>query len=149
MEIAAVVISIMAFLLSIIQFVKESSRQKKEATLIAYNELQNEVFSELNLIFIKKADNLKELKEGDEAWENLTVFLAKIERFSVGINTGIYSIVILNRLGGGYLIRIFETLKPIIYKKRSNKVSSGKHYDEFEKVVNRLKKMRKNEYSKR
>lgn len=133
------IISILAFFLSVFQFLRDSSRQKKEATLIAYNELQNDVFSKLVQYSI---DTMPDIKHGDKEWTRFTIYLAKLERFSVGINTGIYSIDILNHLGGAYYIRQFEKLKPIIDEKRNANRVSGSHYDEFEKTVSRLKKYR-------
>lgn len=139
MDICALIISILAFLLSVFQFFRDSSRQKNEATLIAYNELQNDVFSNLVQYSL---DNMPDIKYGDEKWTQFTIYLAKLERFSVGVNTGIYSIDILNHLGGAYYIRQFEKLKPIIDEKRNANRVNGSHYDEFEKTVNRLKKYR-------
>lgn len=136
MEILALVISIAAFLLSLIQFYRESSRQKKEATLIAYNELQDDILSKLNTY----PKPMPEIEYQDEEWHELTVCLAKLERFSVGINTGIYSLDTLDRLGGSYYIRQFEKLSPIIEWKRKENIAEGKHYDEFEETVNRLRK---------
>lgn len=138
MEIMALIISTLALILSLIQFIQDASRQKKEATLIAYNELQDDVFSELNKYNEQQIANMP---YGEE-WEQITTCLAKLERFSVGIATGIYSIDILNRLGGAYYIRQFEKLKPIIIKKRNENISPGGHYDEFESIVDELKKMR-------
>lgn len=144
MEIWALFISILAFVLSLVQFLKDSSRQKKETTLTVYNELQNEVFSELNILFLKyPKDKFKELEPGNKDWESITNHLAKIERFSVGINSGIYSLRILNRLGGGYFIRIYDRMSIIIDKKRKDDVSKGKHYNEFELTVKKLKQLRK------
>lgn len=142
MEISAMIISIVALILSLLQFIFNSNREKNESTLVAYNELQNEVFSKLNTIFIFYDNDFSDFEENGEYWEDLTTYLAKIERFCVGINTHIYSINILNRLGGGYFIRIFETLKPVINKKRTKNISKGKHYDEFEKTVTKLRKKR-------
>ena len=130
MEIAALVISILAFLLSCYQFFRESSRQKKEATLIAYNDLQDNVFAELN-----KHEDLSKIVYQSDDWKEITTCLAKIENFSVGINTNIYSYKVLNRLGGAFFISQFEKLKPIINTKREKNVSSGKHYNEFENTV--------------
>ena len=142
MEISAMIISIVALILSLLQFIFNSNREKNESTLVAYNELQNEVFSKLNTIFIFYDNEFSDFEENGEYWEDVTTYLAKIERFCVGINTHIYSINILNRLGGGYFIRIFETLKPVINKKRIKNISKGKHYDEFEKTVTKLRKKR-------
>lgn len=138
MEVFALIISIAAFVLSLIQFCRESSRQKKEATLVAYNELQDDVLSKLN----KYPVPMPEIEYHGEEWHELTVCLAKLERFSVGINTGIYSLKTLNRLGGAYYIRQFEKLKPMIDRKRAERIADGKHYDEFEKTVNKLRRKR-------
>ena len=135
MDVFALIISIAAFSLSLIQFCRESSRQKKEATLVAYSELQDDVFSKLN----KYPMPMPEIEYHSEEWHELTVCLAKLERFSVGINTGIYSLKTLNRLGGEYYIRQFEKLRFVIFRKRAENIADGKHYDEFEKTVNKLK----------
>lgn len=138
MELCALIISILAFCLSIFQFLRDSSRQKKESTLNAYNDLQNDVFSDLT----KYDFPMPEVKRGDVEWDKFTVYLAKLERFSVGVNSGIYSIQILNQLGGSYFIREFEKLEPIIMEKRKDNIVPGGHYDEFEKTVSRLRKYR-------
>ena len=138
MEVVALIISILAFILSVVQFFRDSLRQKKEATLIAYNELQDNVFSKLN----KYGDDLSKIEYRSGEWEEITICLAQIENFSVGINTNIYSFRILNRLGGAFFIRQFEKLKPVIDIKREKNISAGKHYDEFEKTILKLKKHR-------
>ena len=89
-------------------------------------------------------EDLSDIKYRSEEWEEITICLAKIENFSVGINTGIYSHKVLNRLGGAFFIRQFDKLKPIIDLKREKNMSVGKHYDEFEKAVWTLKKNRLN-----
>ena len=135
MDIIALVISGIALALSIFQYITEASRQKKESTLIAYNSLQNEVFSEL------RNYDLGSIKKGDKGWNEVTTCLAKIENSSIGINTGIYSLNIVNRLGGGFFIKQFDKLLPVINQKRKAD-SVNKHYDEFEKVIIKLKKKR-------
>lgn len=138
MDNIALKVSIAAFGLSLVQFIRNTTRQKKEATLVAYNELQKEAFSKLN----RFQNDLSEIKFESREWEEITDCLVKIENFSTGINTGIYSLTILNRLGGGYFIRTYDRLQTIIEKKRADNISVGKHYNEFEKTVNRLKRKR-------
>ena len=138
MEVLALVISGMAFVLSLWQFLRDSSRQKKEATLNAYKELQNDVLTHLSKYDLP----MPEFEYQGDDWKTMTVYLAKLEQFSVGINTGIYSIDVLNHLGGAYYIRQFKKLKPIIDRKRKENISAGKHYDEFEKTVSKLVKYR-------
>lgn len=145
-DFVAILIAAAALIFSAYQFYRESYRQKKESTLDAYNQLQEEVFTKLNKLlfaYMNDKEKLYCLKAGDKDWERITDYLARIERFSVGINLNIYSIKTLNRLGGGYYIRLFDQLKPIIDKKRVYNVSRGNHYDEFETTVNKLKEMRK------
>ena len=139
MDILALVISGMALVLSLWQFLRDSSRQKKEATLNAYKELQNDVLTHLSKYDLP----MPQFDYNGDDWKTMTTYLAKLEHFSVGINTGIYSVDVLNRLGGAYYIRQFEKLKPIIERKRKENIVAGKHYDEFEKSVLRLKQYRK------
>ena len=142
MDIAALIISILAFLLSFIQFVRDASRGKKEATLNAFYVLQNEAFDPLNALLSDECIDVSAITRDSDEWRMVTTALAKIEQFSVGINTNIYSIEILNRVAGAYFIRLYETLEPIIEKKRSQNISKGKHYDEFQQMIYRLKRMR-------
>lgn len=137
MDIVALLVSILALLFSIVQFARDSSRKKKESTLNAYNALQYDTFEKLN-----KYVDMSTIEYQSDAWEKITICLAQIENFSVGINTGIYSLKILNRLGGAFFIRQFEKLMPVIKLKREKNVSPGSHYDEFEKTVEMLRKRR-------
>lgn len=137
MDIVALLVSILALLFSIVQFARDSSRKKKESTLNAYNALQYDAFEKLN-----KYVDMSTIEYQSDAWEEITICLAQIENFSVGINTGIYSLKILNRLGGAFFIRQFEKLTPVINFKREKNVSPGSHYNEFEKTVEMLRKRR-------
>lgn len=136
-DIIAVILSTLALLFSIAQFSRDSLRQQKESTLNAYNALQYDAFEKLN-----KYVDMSTIEYQSEEWEEITICLAQIENFSVGINTGIYSLKILNRLGGAFFIRQFEKLTPVINLKREKNVSPGSHYDEFEKTVEMLRKRR-------
>lgn len=136
-DIIAVILSTLALLFSIVQFSRDSLRQQKESTLNAYNALQYDAFEKLN-----KYVDMSTIEYQSDAWEEITICLAQIENFSVGINTGIYSLKILNRLGGAFFIRQFEKLTPVINLKREKNVSPGSHYDEFEKTVEMLRKRR-------
>lgn len=139
MDIAALIISVLALVLSVIQFLRDTTRQKKESTLIAYQTMQSDVFAKL----ASYPYPMPKIEYHSDAWRELTVCLAKLEQFSVGINTGIYSLRVLNRLGGAYYIRQFEKLKPIIDQKRSDNLIPGNHYEEFEITVNKLRKLQR------
>lgn len=136
-NIISVIISSFALALSFYQFYRNNDRNKKEATLNAYKELQTE-FS----IIEQTEDKFETMLRGSEDWGKITKCLANIENFCVGINTGIYDINVLNRVGGGFFIEKFQILKPIIQRKRE-KENSKKIYEEFEKTVDELRKKRK------
>lgn len=140
MEIIALIISILALGLSLIQFIREASRQKKEATLNAYNILQDDAFSYLKELPKEKLAPPPQYHSPE--YNQITNYLAKIEIFSTGINTGIYSIWILNRLGGAFFIHQFDRLAAIINEKREKDRTKGKHYNEFENTVKKLKRIR-------
>lgn len=143
MDLAALILSVAALLVSLYQWLRDNSRQKKEATINAFQHLQNDVFQGLKDLLSECEGNTEHIVRSSEAWKKATDFLSRIEHFSVGVNTGVYSLKILNRLAGGYFIRTFETLEPVILKKRAYNSSGGRHYDEFESVVQDLKKLRK------
>ena len=141
MEIVALIISILALILSIFQFIRDASWQKKEATLNAYNRLQDDAFSHLNKYSSEFLNSTPEYRSDE--YNDITDCLVKIELFSTGINSGIYSIWVLNRLGGAYYIHQFKRLNKIIEKKREENRSQGRHYDEFEKTVKKLERIRR------
>ena len=143
MELAALLLSIAAILLSIYQWWKDNSRQKKESTINAFYNLQNDALHELNMIIAACDGDMNSIIRGSENWKKVTGYLSKIEHFSVGVNARVYSLEILNRMAGGYFIHMFETLQPVIQKKRAYNNSNGKHYDEFESAVNHLRELRK------
>ena len=140
MEITALIISILALGLSLFQFIRDASRQKKEATLNAYNILQDDAFSYLKELPKEKLDPPPQYHSPE--YNRITNYLAKIEIFSTGINTGIYSIWILNRLSGAFFIHQFDRLTAIINEKRKEDRVKGKHYNEFENTVKKLKRIR-------
>lgn len=147
METIAIVLSALALLFTMFQFIIERNRAKNESTLVAFYELQTNIFdleilSSKNIKLLKKRIQAEEVLYHDENWNTLTHCMAKIEHFSVGVNSGIYSIFILNRLAGSFVIERYEYLKEVIDYKRLKKPDVD-HYDEFEKMIKRLKRLRK------
>lgn len=136
MDILAITISALALVLSIAQYVLEGNRLKNESTLRAYNELQKEVFP-----ILKKYKKMDSIQPDTPEWNEITSCLAKIENFCVGINSKMYSIRILNRLGGGFFIEQRKRLTSIIMRKRASD-KSMKHYDEYDRAAKNLCKLR-------
>lgn len=143
----AIVISFTALLFSLIQFFSTQKRNRQEATIHAFDELEETVFASegYKKLPIRAGTNFA-LAQSDETdisvWNEATIALSKLEHFAVGINTKIYDINTLNRLAGGFIINEYSRWLPIINTKRINS-PEVKHYDEFERMANSLKKIRK------
>lgn len=144
MEVATFIISIASIILAIISavhsiyvYIQTVKHDKKQATLDAFNILQEQVLDKINLY---SNSRIKEVAEDARAkeYKELTILMARIEHFSVGVNTKIFDLEIVKRLAGKHFCVLYDKLLPMIDKKRKiNK--TGKHYDEFEKLVVDLK----------
>lgn len=150
MNTASLIIAILALCVSLSSSFWNYLRERRESTIQAYTLLQKEVVPDIISIkesFKKDRIDLSSMNNAEissliSADKRITVCLARIEYFCVGVNMGIYSIKTLNRMGGSFFCELFDSFHPIIQVKRTNNRLNGKHYDEFEKCVNRLKHMR-------
>lgn len=69
MDIIAVVISGIALVLSLFQLITDRNRSKKEATLNAFNLIQNEVFDKVVQLNIKHFIENKKINTSDDFWK--------------------------------------------------------------------------------
>lgn len=147
LDIIAIIISVVAFLLSVYQFLVERKLNRMAATIDALVELQKDVLNNEEFINAQVDHVLEHHKtvngEFDVAWETISEHLARIEQFAVGVNTKVYSIEILDRMAGSHIIKLFNKFEPIIIYKRE-KGKTNKRYIEFETMVNCLKKYNPN-----
>lgn len=139
--------SVVAIVVTLLQFLSERRRCRKEATIHAFDELERNVFSkeEYKKVIVREGTTfaLNQKTSADiSAWNNATLALSQIEHFSVGVNSKLYDLKTLNRMAGGFLIKEFERWKPIIDTKRIQ-MPEEKHYDEFEQLYTSLTKLRK------
>lgn len=135
-DLIPIIISVIALFLTVAQYFGEYKRKKKQDTLEAYDKLQTEVFTPLNAI--RKQYPTMPLTYSFDKRADVTSYLAKIERFCVGVNLGIYDLNTLMRCGGAYFVRQYLYLEPLIKEKRKRN-NGGAHYDEYENVVRKLK----------
>ena len=89
LSIAALVISILSGAFSLYTFLWTAKRDRKQATLEAYNRLQAEVFDHLNTYRPAEICDICTDKKSEE-YKVISGYLARIEHFCVGINQGIY-----------------------------------------------------------
>ncbi len=161
-SIIAIVISLISIIVSVVIYRGEVQREKKEATLNAYNVLQEQALDNINQY--KKAE-IKEIcdewkkiidwqkkmeKEGSrlnftakqqewiEKYNKLSGYLARIEHFALGVNTGIYDAKTAERAGTYYIINLHKKLEPLIEGK-----GGAEFYGEFKKLVDKIAKIEK------
>lgn len=60
-----------------------------------------------------------------------------MERFSAGVNVGVYDLKITNRIAGSYLINLYYQIKPYIVNIRKSRFDNTL-YEEFEHMINNL-----------
>ena len=102
------ILSIIAIVLSVISggfafytFIWTASRDRKQATLDAYNQLQEQALDHLNLY---RPSNIKEIVKDrrSEEYKKLSAYVARIEHFCVGVNQKIYDRKTVYELAHGY-----------------------------------------------
>ncbi len=132
-SITAALISIVSFGFSVWIYYAGLRRQRKQATLDAFNILQGQVLDKLNTYTKTGVREIAKNPRAEE-YKELSALLARCEHFAVGVNTKIYDVKIVRRLAEKYFVGLYDKMEPLIQKKREiNK--TAKHYDEFEKLV--------------
>lgn len=136
-SIISLLISAFSFVFSLVTYQKNVLHNRKKSTLDAFNVLQEQVLDKLKTYSKGDVKNISENTKTD-GYKNITTLMARIEHFSVGVNSNVYDIKILKRLAGKHFYAIYDKLLPMIEKKRKiNK--TDKHYDEFELLIKNLK----------
>lgn len=118
------ILSIIAILISVISggfalytFFWTAARDRKQATLDAYNQLQEQALDHLNCYMPAAIKEIAKDRRSEE-YKKLSAYVARIEHFCVGVNQKIYDRKTVYELAHGYFdgglkIRI----EPIIERK--------------------------------
>lgn len=129
---------------------ERKNRERKEATIRAYNNLQNQVLDNLVSVSHEEVDDLIKNIDRDEfkkIYMDYKALIARCEHFAVGINEKIYDFEVLYELSGEHLVYLYKKVKPIIIYARNN-CNNSTPFHEFEKMVNKLKKRNENREEK-
>lgn len=130
-----ILVSAAALVLSLYGYIAGLNRERKHATIDAYNRLQSEVLDKLKDYSLKQmqeiADNSRK-QEYKAEYKELGTLLARFNQFAVGVNTRVYDIRILRRLAGSHIGNQYDLLKPLIEKRR---IHSPGVYRELDKLV--------------
>lgn len=136
LAVMALVISIVSGVFAGYTFFWTAKRDRKQATLEAYNRLQTEVFDHLNRYTDKQIAVICEDPTSD-AYRTIGGYLARIEHFCVGINHKIYDRKVFYTLAHGYFdgYLVKEKLNVIIRTKNRRQNDKTVYYDDILKVV--------------
>ena len=134
---SALLLSVFSMIGSAIVYISGLRRERRTATLNAFNVLQEQVLDHLNLYTRKRVKEISASPRSEE-YKLLSGYLARLEHFAVGINTGIYDVQVVKRLAGWYLCGLQDKIDPLIQKKRQLN-RTAKHYDELEAMLNQMR----------
>ena len=143
----AIIISVISGGFSLYTFVWTAKRDRKQATLDAYNQLQQQVFDELNLY---RPSEIAEIAKNpcSPDFKVIGSYVARIEHFCVGVNQKIYDSKIVYELAHGYFDGSVKVrISPVIEKKNCKGKdfyeNIHKVYDWMEKETERRERNRK------
>ena len=123
LAIVAIVISVISGLFSAFTYIKTMERDRKQATLDAYNSLQEQVFDRLNQY---APAEIREIAKDNHSnkYKEVSGLVARIEHFCVGVNQKIYDFDTVYELAHGYFdgFSLKARIEPILDKKQKNTV---------------------------
>lgn len=90
--------------------------------------------------YVENGGDLHENISPDIKYE-MKEFLSIIEHFSVGVNSDVFSVSMLERMSGNYFLTTFDKFKPYIDFSRSQENGTF-FYTEFENMINKIEQIR-------
>ena len=119
----------------------EHTRNLRQSTIEFYNEINKETKDFIDDVIIKKIDlSLESINNDNTLHRKVRRYLSLMERFSVGINSHMYDIVIFDRIQGKTTLIMYNALKPYI-DNVSEKYGTF-FYGEFLNVIEQINKIR-------
>lgn len=130
----------------------DHDRRKKQSTLEFYSEIYpylSECRTKIADIFENgyvTPDNIK-YKENTDIQKIIYEYLVIIERFAVGVNSGIYDINIFSKTSGKVVSDMYKKLSPIIEEMRISQ-NYPEMFNDFEKMSKDVEKVGEKMYPK-
>ena len=133
LSILAIIISAFTFLFSFYTFRWTARRDRKQATLDAYNTLQNEAFDKLNPLMPSEIREIMNHTTSRQ-YNEVSGYIARIEHFCVGVNQEIYDRKTVYELAHGYFDgkKLRSRMEPVIDTK--NQGADKDYYENIHKV---------------
>ena len=139
LSVMAIVISVLSGVFALYTFFWTVRRDRKQATLDAYNQLQDQAFDKLNLYSPAAIREIAEEPKSEE-YKIISGYIARIEHFCVGVNQNIYDRKTVYALAHGYLDgnMLQSRIEPIIEKKHIN--ATEDYYENIHTIIQWMKR---------
>ena len=140
--------TLISVIVAVASIVSNNERTKKQSTSEAFAQFKKNVEPYENIIHNYSDEKIREIIQEYEqdshskGWNQIKEYLAAVERFATGVNTKIYDVKIVNKMGGFFLCEQYQKLYPIIEYKRE-KDGNDCIYEEFRDMVNEIIEVRK------
>ena len=132
LSVIAIVLSVVSGLFSLYTFFWTALRDRKQATLDAYNRLQEQALDHLNYRMPGEIAKIAENPRSEE-YKRISTYVARIEHFCVGVNQKIYDRKTVYALARDYLDGAIKLrIAPIIEKK--NRMGREDYYENIHQV---------------
>ena len=138
LSLIAIILSVVSGGFSFYTFIWTTHRDRKQATLDAYNQLQEQALDHLN--YYRPADIVEIAKNPrSEVYKKISTYIARIEHFCVGVNQKIYDSETVYALARDYLDGAIKArIEPIIDRK--NQFGGEDYYENIHQVYNWMAK---------
>ena len=116
-DLITIAFSVIAAVFSLITYRKSIVHDRQQATLDAYNQLQEQALDHLNYYVPTRVAEIAKDPRSEE-YKKISAYIARIEHFCVGVNQKIYDEKTVYELAHGYLdSSIKKRIEPVIEKK--------------------------------
>ena len=131
LSVIAIVLSVISGIFALFTFFWTAQRDRRQATLDAYNQLQVQALDHLNHYMPAAIKEIAKDRHSEE-YKELSAYVARIEHFCVGVNQRIYDRKTVYQLAHGYFDGGLKTrIEPIIARKNP---SDYDYYSNIHKV---------------
>ena len=130
-------LSLISLFVSIKSYAQDHKRRKKQATIEFYNSMCEDLYdinARTDQILGGTAPTIENIQNNTQLKADVTKMLSTYERFSVGVNSGVFDLDLTDRMAGSYLIVLFTRFSPYIQEIRKD-ASRQSSYVEFEHLV--------------
>ncbi len=136
-DILTIVFSLLAAAFSIGTYFKGLNHDKKQDTLNAFNQLQEQALDKLNLIPNAQMKLIASNPKSEE-YKQVSTYLARLEHFCVGVELEIYDRKTVYKLAHGFFERALKIkIAPFLEKK---KLKDEEYYQNLKKVISWMEK---------